>query len=248
MSRQPDNRQPEKKSHSEGYSEAKPINDRAAILVVVAGACGLVATWGGANNHHTTMTIAIIVGLLSFMLAGYLHWTPSKQRDNQTGPQLSLDAPLSQLVTEPSKASKEAPNTIPVASKRDVEASEPFKPFKGPIPFNALPPRWLKYTEDKFYKIIWHWHYTLEFDSEPHGVKPYCPECGREIGGYRYSDGRTGGYAVHIECKFHPSINYDCGYDDYAHIRKLIRQKIDDGSYDEVVTRLTTNRAGWISN
>lgn len=137
------------------------------------------------------------------------------------------------------------------------ESQAPLEPFTDPktvvvnaIPFDTLPPRWLKYTEDKFHKIIWRWHYTPDFDSEPepHGVTPFCPECQREMGGYRYTDGRTGGFAVRIECNFHPSINLRCDYDDFAHIRKLIRQKIDDGSYDEVVTRLRANRPGWISN
>lgn len=206
-----------------------------------------------ALDHHTTALFLFIAAILLFFITAFLRMaqklsklgatTSTLKKSLSTSPApIALPAPPPAAIAQPPSSSTQ-PKSDP-SQKPQKEA--PL--FTGTIPFDALPPEWPKYTEDKFYKIIWHWHYTPEFDNEPHGVKPSCPECGREIGGYRYSDGRTGGYAVYIECKFHPSINYTCGYDDYAQIRKLIRQKIDDGSYDKVVTRLRTHRKGWISN
>lgn len=323
MSEQPNEEESQEVTEAKSDSNSKTNwTALAAIFMAIAIICGLVGTWAAATYHYTTLTVAIIVGIVSVGLATWLGWPPKQIRRRTSGllkkiatvllhsskpptlddPSIPPDKPseariiqaeydrlaqervrdkfeLERLRKEIAKTYEttrlqhdDSVDEIPTEklteenqaaslSKEPEDTKDFFPPEKpqgghvkqdGPgwIPFDVGPPGWLKYTEDKLFNIVWRWHYTPEFDNEPepHGVTPFCPECGREIGGYRYTDGRTGGFAVHIECKFHPSINYDCGYDDYAHIRKLIRQKIDDGSYDEVVTRLRMNRPGWYSN
>lgn len=183
MARQRNDKPGEEISQDKAYGQAKPINDRlAAILVIVSAICSLVATWGGYENHHTTMNAAIIVGVLCLMFAVYFHLTPNKARAGSAPPR-----PISIEIANPEPPKLQAPSAdlLLEAPKRDVEVSKPFTdPKTGAvqtIPFDAGPPPWKDYTQAKLHGVFWRWHYTLEFDDEPHGLVPYCPECPRRL-------------------------------------------------------------------
>jgi hypothetical protein len=114
-----------------------------------------------------------------------------------------------------------------------------------PSPSNKDAELWAAYTEDVFYGLIWRWHYKPEIDNKPRNVTPYCTECNppRPLGGFKYVDGNRGYYRLHLECKLHSSIHHECNVDDYAHIKKLIEKKLDDGSWKLVVDRQQVHRS-----
>lgn len=245
MSRQQTNQERKERSQTEGYDQAKPINDRlAGILLAIGSICGLMVAWGAADNHHTTMTVAIIVGVLCFLGAGYCHWTLDKRRDAS-----KLESAKPTLPADPLP---EAPKSIPLVIKRDVEAPRRFEP----IPFDALPPPWLKYTEAMFYDVVWRWCYKREYDDTPRQIAPYCPECDKPLGATRGLKGTVipgtnqMQWFVTLYCGCHAR-EYTAPVDgggDFTPIRDKILERIRNGEFEKDLMRQRLARPGWISN
>src|SRR5436190_13924269 len=79
MSQQPNEEEHHEVTKAKSDSNAEPIKTgAAAILTALAIVCGLIGTWAAANSHYTTLSVAIIVGIISVGLASWLAWPPKK--------------------------------------------------------------------------------------------------------------------------------------------------------------------------
>lgn len=215
----PNDQKRKEKSKTKSYGEAKPVKERlAAVFTTVGGSCSFVVAWATVDNHRTTLIIAIIVGVISFGLAGYFYWSPTKEQDK--GNNIS-DSSLAQLRL--SAQSLPPPVELQVRSKTE-------------------------YTEDVFQDlsedILWRWHYKPQIDNTPRNITPYCLECELprplQYDATRNKD--TSFYLVRFECQAHRRpyyLTFDVTPSGkiFDSIKKLIRQKIEDGSWLEVVNK-----------
>ncbi len=242
MSRQPDNQQRKEKPESESDRKAKPIEDRlAAVFALIGCICGLVATWGGVDNHHTTMILAIIVGVLSFVTAAFLHWVPNKTPNKDVD---VLRDSLAQL-----RLFESASLSEPRAESRIEPIRNPLQPLKPPD--GKL---WMEYTEDVFHGVIWRWHYKPEIDNTPRDLTPYCPECinpqplhhSRLVSSDKDKGSRRG--TCIMNCPNHKTQMYfipverESNFGLFGNIKRDVQQKLKEGSWVEVVNKQRASR------
>jgi hypothetical protein len=106
------------------------------------------------------------------------------------------------------------------------------------------------YTEDEFYDVIWRWHYKPP-SQIPRDIRPYCPEClyenemeHRLIFPERspYPPYEQRAPYLKLWCPRHSQIYQaehipNMNLDDFSKIRNLVQEKLENGSWREVVSR-----------
>jgi hypothetical protein len=146
--------------------------------------------------------------------------------------------------------SEDEVETRQLSQQESTESNPPkrrevFGPPSPKIPVSRIPfpsgpgDLWMEYTQDVFYGVIWRWHYKPEIDNTPRGLRAYCPECETDIPlqEHRPRTIKTVGQGIYLQCGYHSSVKHKCNSDDYAHIKKLIQKKIDDGTWVEMVNK-----------
>jgi hypothetical protein len=129
---------------------------------------------------------------------------------------------------------------------------KPERPIYGPPdpkkPVNNIPFEtgygllWTEYTEDTFHDVIWRWHYKPDIDNTPRNISPYCPECESPNLLQWTVERHLNWYTVDLKCRFHPQyyfirLDHNPYSKPFESIKKLIQQKLDDGTWLDVVDR-----------
>ncbi len=79
MPKQPNEEERQEIPEAETDSSTETVKaGLAVILTAIAIICGLIGTWAAATSHYTTLSVAIIVGIISVGLAAWLGWPPKK--------------------------------------------------------------------------------------------------------------------------------------------------------------------------
>lgn len=240
------------------------MDTRSSAWMTIGGALVSIASYLISADHRTTAAWLFVIGTAAFIIGlGFLIYSLASQSHLQDASLVGLN-----LTSLPPGQNSEAraQNILPGQSSVPQQSIQPLKPpyyppqrklapheGMGGIPFpNLVNPPWSDYTKDMFYDVIWRWHYKLEFDSTPRDLIPFCPECDRPLIVWEQSNGipipgskKLRWFAL-CRCEFHPR-EYQIPVDarcDFTPIKDLIQQKIQDGSYDDVVTRQRMHR-GW---
>lgn len=122
------------------------------------------------------------------------------------------------------------------------------RPLFGPNDFI----KWTDYTEDYFYNAIWRWEYRPQMgNQEPRNISGWCPECDRPLEPLQgVGIGEGGVHCSVFVCRAHPLRQYFIpagnGLDYYDGIRKLIREKLANDQWREVVKHQMDVRRGLI--
>jgi len=112
---------------------------------------------------------------------------------------------------------------------------------RPPVPFpSGSGNLWMEYDQDVFHNIIWCWHYKPEIAQIPRDIRPYCIECQALIPlqHHAFKDG-AGNPVFSLDCGYHSVQLCEMGnlYEFNEKIRELIKQKLKDGSWVEVVNK-----------
>ena len=210
MPKKPNDQKPQEVSKPESYRKAKPIKGGlAAILLAIAGICGLLATWAGVKDHHTTMTTATIVGAICFAWAGYLHWKPDKEQDERPKKTESPSSKALHKSINSASQSEEQPDWTRYRKDyiQDIFWRWHYKPHTDTRPLDLQP-------------------YCYECD--PPSELQHC------IGPYGLEDNVTW-----LTCSKHPrQYRIEGNYHrPYASIEKIIQENIRSGKYKEILAR-----------
>ena len=96
-------------------------------------------------------------------------------------------------------------------------------------------PLYHKYTEDKFFEIIWRWRWIGTLTDS---LMPLCPKCLYELDYPPDYSGRTAEwyYVSFIcdHCKFKHNVN-DATRDIFKKVEKQIRRKVRTGEYTQLI-------------
>src|SRR5262249_33268796 len=107
---------------------------------------------------------------------------------------------------------------------------------------------WAEYTKEVFPElskdILWRWHYNPDIDNTPRNITPHCLEC-EDLKPLEYEVTHNKGtsfYLVHFECfvHHHPlylTLDITPSGKTFDVIAKRIQQRLEDGSWVEVVNK-----------
>lgn len=136
-------------------------------------------------------------------------------------------------------------------TKRILEVKPKSRYVYGPpnpkTPVNNIPfetgygQLWTEYTQDVFYGVLWTWKYRPEIDNTPRSLTPHCPECDDSTPMIGYSIRSHFPYES-LKCPYHPQqykINEEHSQsgDPFPKTKKLILQKLEDGSWFDAVNK-----------
>src|SRR5439155_438718 len=113
---------------------------------------------------------------------------------------------------------------------------------------------WTEYTQDvfgdasaKWKSVIWRWHYKPEIDQTPRNITPCCPDCDKPTPldvSVIFQKPKVKGDAGSrlMICRTHKQVytmpaRWGSNLEQYADVRELIGEKLQDGSWVEVVNR-----------
>lgn len=123
MASQPQEQEREEEPKAEDNRQAKPSKARFEIVfATVAAVCTFAIAWAVVYGHYSTLIIATVVGIMSALAAGCLHWPP-KQITRRTTDLLNRVATL--LLHDPQSPARDlSPAVIDEPSRADIIQAE----------------------------------------------------------------------------------------------------------------------------